>query len=657
MFHILPYFSVLTPFFSFLIVGILLLTLSPVHEKKQHTHQKSSHAILACWITCLGMGISAATSLILLGFLPLETPLHLSLWEWIHIDHLQISFGILVDKTSLIMMTMVTNVSFLIHIYSVSYMHHDPSRARFMSYLSLFTFFMLILIIAPNLAQLFLGWEGVGLASYLLIGFWNHKASANSAAIKAFVTNRVGDAGFIVGLAGLFFLCHTLDITSINDQTTTLATQSFNVPFFGTTVPILSLICISLFIGVMGKSAQIGLHIWLPDAMEGPTPVSALIHAATMVTAGVYLLIRLFPLFELSPHVLYGIAVIGSMTCLFAASIALVQDDIKKIIAYSTCSQLGYMIMAVGMHAIDAAFFHLITHAFFKALLFLGAGAVIHAISDEQNIEKMGGLYRRLPFSYSMMWIGNLALAGVPFFSGFYSKDSILVSTFIKETSFSAHHSPLLFWIGILVAFMTALYSWRLLIKVFHGPCHVDDRTLSHLHEAPWMMRIPLIVLGLGAAFLGFFTETIFIKTHFHAPSWVLQIPVIVAIMGIGVAYIFFFMRPHLAFNLTRYMKYVYVILLNKWFFDKIYHKIFTQGALFLGNILWQKGDIGVIDRFGPDGISKTIRTASEHLRKLQSGYLYHYAGMMFLALTGIVFYLLTQYPSAVLTFFGGTHP
>ena len=433
MLHILPYFSVLTPLFSFLIVGILLLVRTPPTMKAKASRQKSSDSTLACWITCLGMGISAGASLVLLWKKPFDTTLLLPLWEWMHIDHLQISFGIFLDKTSLIMMTMVTNVSLLIHIYSVSYMQHDPSRARFMSYLSLFTFFMLSLIIAPNLVQLFLGWEGVGLASYLLIGFWHHKATANSAAIKAFVTNRVGDAGFIVGLAGLFFLCHTLDITSIHNQVETLAAHSFTIPFLGTSISLLSLICVALFIGVMGKSAQIGLHIWLPDAMEGPTPVSALIHAATMVTAGVYLLIRLFPLFELCPHVLYGIAIIGGLTCLFAASVALVQDDIKKIIAYSTCSQLGYMIMAVGMHAIDAAFFHLITHAFFKALLFLGAGAVIHAISDEQNIEKMGGLYRRLPFSYTMMWIGNLALAGVPFFSGFYSKDSILVATFINN--------------------------------------------------------------------------------------------------------------------------------------------------------------------------------------------------------------------------------
>ncbi|MBX9977570.1 MAG: NADH-quinone oxidoreductase subunit L, partial [Alphaproteobacteria bacterium] len=408
------------------------------------------------FITCGLMVVAAIASLLLLLDIGIPNKAKtIIFWQWLDVGNLKVSFGMMLDRTSLVMMTMVNSIACLIHIYSVGYMASDASIPRFMGYLSLFTFFMLALVSAPNLVQLFLGWEGVGLASYLLIGFWHHKPSANAASIKAFVMNRVGDAGLIMGLAGLFYLGSTLDISTLNHAAADLLYQEKTVTFFGSTFDILPFICVALFLGVMGKSAQLGLHTWLPDAMEGPTPVSALIHAATMVTAGVYLLIRLHPIFALSPGVQHFIAIMGASTCFFAATVALVQDDIKRIIAYSTCSQLGYMVMAAGMNAVDASFFHLVTHAFFKALLFLGAGSVIHALSDEQNIEKMGGLYRHIPFTYSMMWVGSLALAGIPFFSGFYSKDAILVATFAEGSDISLS----LFGVGLFVAFMTALYS------------------------------------------------------------------------------------------------------------------------------------------------------------------------------------------------------
>ncbi len=621
MAHYLPYYAFFSPLVGFFIAILL---------------NKRVSDRLVQWLSCSFMGIAAVASIFL--FIAFKTTT-LTFWQWIDVDSLNMTFGMMMDRTSLTMMVMVNVVSALIHIYSVGYMSHDASIPRFMAYLSLFTFFMLSLIMAPNLVQLFLGWEGVGLASYLLIGFWFHKPSANSAAIKAFVVNRVGDAGLVVGLAALFFMTQTLDLQRILEPSTLGLLSGKTFLFFGYSVDAVSLICMALFLGVMGKSAQIGLHVWLPDAMEGPTPVSALIHAATMVTAGVYLLIRLHPLFEMAVSVQHFIAWVGGVTCFFAATVALVQEDIKRVIAYSTCSQLGYMVMAAGMGGVDAAFFHLITHAFFKALLFLGAGAVIHALSDEQNMEKMGGLYRRIPFTYAMMWIGNLALAGIPFFSGFYSKDSILVATYAGGTA----QAKMLFGIGLFVAFLTALYSWRLLIKVFHGSPRADEHVMAHIHEAPWVMRVPLICLALGATFLGFMTEDFFIHHHASVPSWVLQAPIIAALLGVGAAYFFFFTKPHVAFNLTRHLKYLYLFALNKWFFDKIYSKIFVQGSLELGTILWQRGDLLTIDRLGPNGLASLVTRISTAFKQLQTGYLYHYAFAMMVGLMSVLLYLWVQ--------------
>ena len=630
----LAYFAFFAP-----LVGFTLAALSMWGRTPSNTRRDS----FSSFVTCACMMISTLSSAYLLMGWDAATTKNIIVWQWIDVAPLHINFGMLLDHTSLIMMTMVTSVSTLVHIYSVGYMSHDHSITRFMAYLSLFTFFMLILVLAPNLPQLFIGWEGVGLASYLLIGFWYHKPSASGAAIKAFVTNRVGDAGLVIGFASLFYVMQSLDITTINTIATTWATQPGAVAplhLLGFEIPMIPFTCIMLFIGVMGKSAQIGLHTWLPDAMEGPTPVSALIHAATMVTAGVYLLIRLHPVFALSVGTQAFIAIMGAATCFFAATVAMVQEDIKRIVAYSTCSQLGYMVMAAGMNAVDASFFHLITHGAFKALLFLGAGAVIHALSDEQNIEKMGGLYKHIPFTYVMMWIGSLALAGVPFFSGFYSKDSILIGTFAAHDTFPPALTQALYGVGILVAFMTALYSWRLLIKVFHGNERADEHVMAHVHEAPWVMRIPLLCLALGATFLGFMTESVFIESHAHVPSIVLQAPIIVSLLGIAAGYYFFFLFPHQAFNLTRYFKYIYIIFINKWFFDKMYQRFFVRGALFLGNVFWQRMDINVIDRFGPNGLASLTQRMSQKICALQTGYLYHYAFAMMVGVIVFITYL-----------------
>lgn len=589
-------------------------------------------------ISCGMMVLAAVTSVILFVEVGLQNKVMLTeFWKWFDVPGFKVSFGVLLDRTSVTMMAVVNVISCLIHIYSVGYMHHDNSIPRFMGYLSLFTFFMLALVSAPNLVQMFLGWEGVGLASYLLIGFWFHKPSANAASIKAFVMNRIGDAGLIIGLAGLFFLTHTLDIREILVHVTKGTLNQSTFSFLGMTFQAVPFICIALFLGVMGKSAQIGLHTWLPDAMEGPTPVSALIHAATMVTAGVYLLIRLNPLFAIDPHVQQFIAIMGAITCVFAATVGLVQDDIKRIIAYSTCSQLGYMVFAAGLGAVGASFFHLVTHAFFKALLFLGAGSVIHALSDEQNIENMGGLYKHIPFTYGVMWVGSLALAGIPFFAGFYSKDSILASTYASPL----HSSHFVYWIGIFVAFMTALYSWRLLIKVFHGDTHADERVMAHVHESPWVMKFPLLMLAIGSVILGYVAEPFFMgEAHPHVPSWVMQAPTLAGIFGISLAFVLFHQAQFLAFSISRRFKYIYLFFLNKWFFDKMYNRIFVQGGLTLSNFLWSRIDAGVIDRFLPGGAAFVIERASMTLRAFQTGYLYHYVFVMILGVVVTLLYV-----------------
>ncbi|MGB1548098.1 MAG: NADH-quinone oxidoreductase subunit L, partial [Alphaproteobacteria bacterium] len=475
--------------------------------------------------------------------------------SWMQSGALEVVWTLKFDTLTAVMVLVVNVVSAMIHIYSIGYMHGDPSVPRFMSYLSLFTFFMLMLVSANDLVQLYFGWEGVGLVSYLLIGFWYDRPSANAAAIKAFLVNRVGDFGFGLGIFGVFYLFGSVYFDVIFASAPEKAGTLLN--FLGEDFDALTVLCLLLFVGAMGKSAQLGLHTWLPDAMEGPTPVSALIHAATMVTAGVFMVARLSPLFEYAPIALNVVAIVGASTAFFAATVGLVQNDIKRVIAYSTCSQLGYMFFAAGVSAYAASIFHLMTHAFFKALLFLAAGSVIHAFSDEQDMRKMGGVWKKIPVTYTLMWIGSLALAGVPFFAGYYSKDMILESAYAAHTLVGQYA----FWLGAGAAALTAFYSWRLILMTFHGKPRADAHVMEHVHESPKVMLLPLVVLALGAIFTGyagyeyfvghgmdaFWRDAILvlpehsaIRDAHHVPEWVKLLPVAMGVVGIAIAYLFY---------------------------------------------------------------------------------------------------------------------
>ena len=526
--------------------------------------------------------------------------------RWINSGSFEANWQLRFDTLTAVMLIVVTGVSSCVHIYSVGYMHHDKAIARFMAYLSLFTFAMLMLVTADNLVQLFFGWEGVGVASYLLIGFWYHKESAHTAAMKAFVVNRVGDFGFVLGILAIFALTGSVSFGDIFADTASY--QNAVISFGGISLPALEVVSILLFIGAMGKSAQLGLHTWLPDAMEGPTPVSALIHAATMVTAGVFLVCRMSPIIEYAPVALDVITIVGASTAIFAATVGMTQFDIKRVIAYSTCSQLGYMFFAAGVSAYPAAMFHLTTHAFFKALLFLGAGSVIHALSDEQDLRNMGGIWRKVPVTYTMMWVGSLALAGFPFFAGFYSKDMIL------EAAYGAHTGVgmFAFWLGCAAALLTAFYSWRLLILSFHGQPRASEEVMSHVHESPNVMTLPLVPLALGAIFAGwagyelfvghdmatFWGDSIFIlPTHtameaaHHVPLWVKLLPIVLATSGVVGAYIAYVKMPHLPANIAAACGGFYHFLFNKWYFDELYDRIFVRPAFVFGGWLWKRGD------------------------------------------------------------------
>ena len=564
--------------------------------------------------------------------------------RWINSGSFEANWQLRFDTLTAVMLIVVTGVSSCVHIYSVGYMHHDKAIARFMAYLSLFTFAMLMLVTADNLVQLFFGWEGVGVASYLLIGFWYHKESAHTAAMKAFVVNRVGDFGFVLGILAIFALTGSVSFGDIFADTASY--QNAVISFGGISLPALEVVSILLFIGAMGKSAQLGLHTWLPDAMEGPTPVSALIHAATMVTAGVFLVCRMSPIIEYAPVALDVITIVGASTAIFAATVGMTQFDIKRVIAYSTCSQLGYMFFAAGVSAYPAAMFHLTTHAFFKALLFLGAGSVIHALSDEQDLRNMGGIWRKVPVTYTMMWVGSLALAGFPFFAGFYSKDMIL------EAAYGAHTGVgmFAFWLGCAAALLTAFYSWRLLILAFHGQPRASEEVMSHVHESPNVMTLPLVPLALGAIFAGwagyelfvghdmaaFWGDSIFIlPTHtameaaHHVPVWVKLLPIVLATSGVVGAYIAYVKIPHLPANIAAACGGFYHFLFNKWYFDELYDRIFVRPAVVFGGWLWKRGDKGTIDYFGPDGLSALVGRLSARLVHIQTGYVYHYAFAM----------------------------
>jgi NADH-quinone oxidoreductase subunit L len=586
---------------------------------------------------------------------------------------LQADWALRIDPLTAVMLVVVNTVSALVHVYSIGYMHHDPHRPRFFAYLSLFTFAMLMLVTADNLVQMFFGWEGVGLASYLLIGFWYKKPSANAAAIKAFIVNRVGDFGFALGIFGVFVLFGSVNLGTIfaNAQTFLPAEGvehgDVALNFLGYALDphtALNIVCLLLFMGAMGKSAQVPLHTWLPDAMEGPTPVSALIHAATMVTAGVFMLARLSPIFELAHGALLVVTFIGALTAFFAATVGLVQNDIKRVIAYSTCSQLGYMFVAIGLGFYSAAIFHLFTHAFFKALLFLGSGSVIHAVSDEQDMRKMGGLRKHIPTTYWMMIIGTLALTGVGIpatvigTAGFFSKDAIIEGAFVGHNAMAGFAFAAL----VVAAIFTSFYSWRLIFMTFHGKPRATADVMHHVHESPPVMLVPLFVLAVGSLFAGFIFHDWFIGheyEHFwqgslftlpdnhilhdfhEVPMWVKLSPFIAMLIGFFTAWQFYIRSPETPKALADRHRGLYLFLLNKWYFDELYDFLFVNPAKRLGRFLWKKGDGWLIDGFGPDGVSARVIDVTQRVVKLQSGYLYHYAFAMLIGVAALVTWMM----------------
>ncbi len=576
----------------------------------------------------------------------------LSLGTWIEAGRFHVTWALRYDTLSAVMVAMVSFVSMLIHVYSIGYMGHDAyPRYRFFAYLSLFTFSMLMLVTADNLAQLFFGWEGVGLCSYLLIGYWYDRPSACAAAIKAFIVNRIADLPFAVGLALIFFKFGSIEFSVIFPAV--VQHQADTYTLFGASFPAIEVIGFLLFIGAMGKSAQIGLHVWLPDAMEGPTPVSALIHAATMVTAGVFMMARMSPLMEYAPTALGFVTFIGATTALFAATVGCVQNDIKRVIAYSTCSQLGYMFVAVGVGVYQAAIFHLITHAFFKALLFLGAGSVIHAMSDEQDMRRMGGIWKLIPMTYAVMWVGNLALAGVFPFAGYFSKDAIVTSAYAAASGIGMYG----FICTVAAAFLTAFYSWRLLLMTFHGKPRADHHVMEHVHESPFVMVGPLLVLAVGALIAGFSLHTWFIGEDWpefwrgaifngahnhvlaaieHVPGWVEAAPTVVGLLGIALAYLMYMAFPLSPMRLAEMFRPIYLFLLNKWYFDELYDAVLVQPAMRIARTLWQTGDATLIDGV-PNGLAALAAEGSRESVKLQTGSLAVYAFVMLIGVVVLV--------------------
>ncbi len=594
--------------------------------------------------------------------------------RWIQSGGIDVSWSLRVDTLTSVMLIVVNTVSTLVHIYSIGYMHTDPHRPRFFAYLSLFTFAMLMLVTSDNLAQMFFGWEGVGLASYLLIGFWYKKPSASAAAMKAFIVNRVGDFGFVLGIATVFVLFGSINLDTIFANASTFAPAEGGgeageviLNLFGMHLDkahALTGACLLLFMGAMGKSAQFLLHTWLPDAMEGPTPVSALIHAATMVTAGVFLVARMSPIFELSHDALVVVTIIGAITAFFAATVGLVQNDIKRVIAYSTCSQLGYMFVALGVGAYGAAIFHLFTHAFFKALLFLCAGSVIHAVDGEQDMRYMGGLRPHIKVTFWMMMIGTLAITGVgiPFtpigFAGFFSKDVIIEAAY-------ASHSPVAgfaFTLLVIAALFTSFYSWRLIFMTFFGKPRASHEVMHHVHESPQVMLVPLYILAIGAVVAGFLFEGRFygeeyaefwkgalftgaenelVEEFHHVPAWVGLSPFIAMLLGFVIAWYMYIKSPSTPRKLAEQHRVLYQFLLNKWYFDELYDFLFVRTAKALGNFLWKKGDVGVIDTYGPNGVAARVVNVTDRVVRLQTGYLYHYAFAMLIGIAALVTWMM----------------
>ncbi|RXT55182.1 NADH-quinone oxidoreductase subunit L [Bosea sp. Tri-44] len=674
---------VFLPLIGFFIAGIFGRLIGARASEIVTTTLLLVSAVLS-WIALFQVGFGSGTTRVQVA-------------TWLASADLRVDWAFRIDTLTAVMLVVVNTVSSLVHVYSIGYMHEDPSRPRFFAYLSLFTFAMLMLVTADNLVQMFFGWEGVGLASYLLIGFWYQKPSANAAAIKAFVVNRVGDFGFLLGIFLVFVLTGSVALDSIFPQIAGLTERSFR--FLGYDWNALTLTCLLLFMGAMGKSAQFMLHTWLPDAMEGPTPVSALIHAATMVTAGVFMVARLSPIFEYAPVALTVVVVIGATTAFFAATVGLVQNDIKRVIAYSTCSQLGYMFVAMGVGAYSAGIFHLFTHAFFKALLFLGAGSVIHAMHHEQDMRNMGGLRKHIPWTAAAMTIGTLALTGFPLFAGYFSKDAIIESAY-ASVAHGGFASSYAFVLLVVAALMTSFYSWRLYFMTFEGKprwaghghdahghddhAHAahghhddhghaahghDDHGHGHHdhkpHESPLSMLIPLAVLSLGALVAGYVFKEAFIGhdyEHFwktalftgkdnhilHAmhevPKWVVWSPFVAMLVGFLLALYMYVLRPDIPGKLAAANPVLYKFLLNKWYFDEIYDFLFVKPAMWLGRFLWKKGDGLVIDGLGPDGVSARVVDVTNRVVRLQTGYVYHYAFAMLIGVAGLVtWYLMAR--------------
>jgi NADH-quinone oxidoreductase subunit L len=636
---------VFLPLIGALIAGLFGRLIGPRPSEIVTTSLLAVSALLS-WIAFYQVGFDGETA---------KVPI----LRWITSGELDTAWALRIDTLTGVMLLVVTTVSALVHLYSIGYMHEDDSRPRFFAYLSLFTFAMLALVTSDNLVQMFFGWEGVGLASYLLIGFWYKKPEANAAAIKAFVVNRVGDFGFSLGIFALFAVTDSINLDAVFTAAPDLVGKTLS--FLGYEVDVLTLVALLLFMGAMGKSAQFLLHTWLPDAMEGPTPVSALIHAATMVTAGVFMVARLSPVFELAPTALEVVVVIGTITAFFAATVGLVQNDIKRVIAYSTCSQLGYMFVACGVGAYSVGIFHLFTHAFFKALLFLGAGSVIHGMHHEQDMRRMGGLAKKLPITWAMMLIGTLALTGVGIphlvgFAGFHSKDAII------EAAYAAHTpSNFAFWGLVIAAFMTSFYSWRLMFLTFHGETRADHHTYDHAHESPWVMLVPLLVLAAGAVFAGvafsyffigggyedFWRTALFeapgkdIRHHMHeVPEWVLWAPTLAMLSGLGLAVLYYVLAPWLPAATARTFRPVYLFLLNKWYFDELYDRIFVRPAFAIGRLLWKGVDGAVIDGT-IDGTAKGVLWGTGRIVRLQTGYVYHYAFAMLIGVAALLTYFI----------------
>jgi NADH-quinone oxidoreductase subunit L len=610
----------------------------------------------AHWVTIIGVGVSSILSMVAFKYIVFDggEEFNQTIYTWLSIGNLDINVGFLVDRLSVTMMVVVTFVSWMIHIYTIGYMHDDPGYQRFFSYISLFTFAMLMLVMSNNFMQLFFGWEGVGLVSYLLIGFWYKKDTAIFANLKAFLVNRVGDFGFLLGIAGVLLYFGSLDYVDVFSRTAAVEGQTIQI-LSGHDWSVMTVICICLFIGAMGKSAQVPLHVWLPDSMEGPTPISALIHAATMVTAGIFMVSRMSPLFELSETALSFILVIGAITALFMGLLGLVQNDIKRVIAYSTLSQLGYMTVALGASAYAAAMFHLVTHAFFKALLFLAAGSVIIGMHHEQDMRKMGGLYKYMPITWFTSLVGSLALIGFPGTSGFYSKDAIIEAL---------HHSHLpgsgfAYFAVVAGVFITALYSFRLFFMTFHGKERMDKHTWDHLHESPKVVTVPLTILAipsviLGAfmigpvLFQGYFGDAIVVsgahdvlteigKSYHGVWGFTLHAfkaaPVYLALAGVLTAWLLYIKFPHVPAIFADKLGFLHKLLLEKYYLDKFNQAFFAGGTRKIGQMFWNIGDVRIIDGFFVNGTALTVRWFSGIIRTLQSGYLYDYAFAMIIGL------------------------